>query len=127
MNSISYKHSKFLNISLFHCSLAMKKFQKLSRKLYSLKFIERLKKFKPLHQYLLKRYLKVYEDCSDHIDISISMSAFAVEAFINFYAIHFELDQLPGYNERIPTKLKWEKYPFLKTSKYLPQPTLDMV
>ena len=127
MRSISHKHVKFLRISLYQLSLAEKKFAKLSNRTYKLKFINSLKPIKPVQQYLLKRYSNIYKDCSDHIDISISMSAFAIEAFINFYAIHFELDRIPGYNERIPTKQKWEKYPQQKTGTTLPQDALDKV
>lgn len=71
--------------------------------------------------------MKAMKECSDCIDISICMSAFAIEAFINFYAIHFELDKLTGYNDRIPTQKKWKLYPFQKTGKRLSQDTLDII
>ena len=114
---------KFWKIALVNAESALK----LSKGINSHRNIDRFKFIKPLHQWLLKRNIKKYQDCMDYVDIIISMSAFTIEAFINFYAIYYNLDILDGYNERERTVRKWKKYPYQRTGSYLSEDTLKIV
>lgn len=106
MNTITYKHRKYWTIAIKYAEKAVK----LGSKLKSIGRISKIR-IKFIQQYLLKKESEKYLLCSEYIDIIICMCGFSLEAFINFYAIHFELDQLPGYNEKDSSIKKWEKYP----------------
>lgn len=127
MSTLTYKHYKYLKISIYHCNLASERSEKLKKKFYNLNFINKFILIKKLQQYLLNRMLNVYKDCSDDIDISISMSAFSIEAYINYYAIFNGLDKLQGFDEKMRTFLKWQNYPRQVTGMSLPADILQMV
>ncbi|MBK8620248.1 MAG: hypothetical protein IPN79_00425 [Saprospiraceae bacterium] len=105
MSGITYKHIKFWMIATKHAKDALV----IAGNIKSMATLAKIK-CKWYQQRELKRNLRRYQDCSQHIDIIISMCAFCLESFINFYAIHFELDQSPGYDERIPSVRKWKLY-----------------
>jgi hypothetical protein len=110
MNSITYKHTKYLTIALRHATELEKKAAKY-KNVIDLAEI----KWKWWQQRQMKKNIAILQECCEHNDIIITMCAFTLEAFINFYAIHFGIDQQPGYDEKQNTKKKWRDYPMKVT------------
>ena len=120
--SISHKHIKFWKIALRSAKEALE----IASNIKSVDKVNKIK-WKWLQQRRLKSLIKKYERCSELIDVIIAMCAFTLESFINFYAIHFGLDSLPGYNEMLNSKEKWKKYPQQRVNKTLSNDLLDKI
>lgn len=112
MDNVTHKHMKYLRIALKH-GIALQKKADMYKDVVSLSKI----KCKWWQQRQMKKHLNILFECCEHIDIVITMCAFTLEAYINFYAIIHKLDQQPGYNEKDSTKRKWKKYPLQVTGR----------
>jgi len=121
MRHISTRHDNYIRCALTNIVIAKRK----AGRLFSHSNINKTKKIKPLHQWLLRRYTRNYAVVSDCMDTSIVMTAFCLEAFINFYAVHYGIDTMVGYNERIPTLKKWKQYPKILTGSTMSQDSIN--
>lgn len=45
--------------------------------------------------------------------------ALSLEAFINYYAVRYEITNVKDYERNLTTSSKWKLYPFLKTGSYI--------
>ena len=122
MNSISYKHTKYLTIALRHGNEVLKKAAKY-KNVIELANI----KWKWWRERKIKKHIAILTECCEHNDIIITMCAFTLEAFINFFAIHFGLDQQSGYNEREKTRKKWRDYTLAVTGNLPDDTFLDRI
>lgn len=123
MRHISTKHNNYIRCALNNIKIAVNR----SGKLFSMNRINKFKKIKPLHHWLLKKYSNNYAVVSDCMDTSIVMTAFCLEAFINFYAVHYEIDKMPDYNERRRTLEKWNTYPQIVTGTPISKESIVML
>lgn len=129
MASITHRHSSFYHCAIKHCYQADKKSRKLMNKISDLKFIDKFKKVKLIQTYLTKRILKLNLELREHIDVSICMSAFTLESFINFYGAVYKVKESTNYEEKKAyyTRDKWKMYPQYRNKGSLDQKTLDLV
>ena len=53
--------------------------------------------------------------------------AFSLEAYINYYAAHYDIPFHNDYEKSLSTVNKWKIYPSLKINKTLEKPALDII
>lgn len=105
MRQISYRHQHFYKIA----TEFVFELNKVSSELLSPSKINKIKIKWWKKRQMNKLQMQTYK-IGRSIDVILTMTALTLESFINFYAIHYRLNEQPGYNERASTVSKWQNY-----------------